>query len=195
MGGGDRRGGGEARWQRVVYKLRTSLPLAFPRCAGEARPCGRVQKGGSCCRPPPGEVSLTKRWGGGHPGGGPSSLPPVRERSEPCVSPGPRRACPAAAAAPVRCRAAPPLRDRSTFPAALPGALPAPSPASSWWGGLRWGSLRQRQTKAERRALPPPPGLGSAAHLPAGGGDALGAGPDKAAGAAECVRVRFANRN
>lgn len=71
-----------------------------------------------------------------------------------------------------------PLRDAAQPGGQHPSRCPAgrfaccPSPASSRWGAWKWGSLRQRQTKAQRRGLPPPPGLGSAApgssaHLPA----------------------------
>lgn len=170
------------RWQRVVYKLRR--PSLSPPSAA---------RGGAAVREGPAGRQLLPASGGGlcdKAEGWRSSLSPsphsVREKRESCVSPGPRRACPApaASAGSVPGSSSP---AGSTLPAALPGALPVPSPASSRWASWRWGSLRQRQTKAQRRPQPPPPGLGSAARLPAarrisrrgqqGGGDAEGAVP------------------
>lgn len=122
------------------------------------------------------------------------SLVFLRDRAEPAQ---PRPQCRFGAGQLLPC-GTPRSPEGSTLPAALLGAMLAPNPASSRWGGWRWGSLRQRQTKAQRRALPSPPGLlgsatpGSPAHLPArpAGRRAAGCGESGAGGSAGRSRTK-----
>lgn len=206
-------GGEEGRCDRSVWFTSLARPSLSPSPA--ARGGAAVREGPAG---PPGEVSVTKRWGGGHPGGDPSSGPPVRERRESCVSPGPRRACPAPAAVPVRCRAAPPLRDAAQPEGQHPSRCPAgryacPQPRFLTVGWLEVGIASPAANKSSapsaalaswppRERNPRQPGAspgeasreaGSGMRRERGRGE-RGQEPHKAAGVAECVRVRFANR-
>lgn len=121
------------RWQRVVYKPCTSLPLSLPCCARRRGGAGGSSRAAAADGP---------AWGGLRDkaaGRRPSRQwlfppPPASESGEQFVYFGPRRACP-----PLVVLPAPPLRDAAQprgqhpFPlplAVLPGALSAPQPRS-----------------------------------------------------------------
>lgn len=183
MGGGDRgveggEGRKEGRCDGSVWFTSLARPSLSP---SPAAPGGAAVREGPAERqllPAPawggrGGVSVTKRRGGGRPGGvGSSPRVCVRVSPSPYVEEGamclswaaptlsllPGRDAGLAPAGSFRARRrAAPRQHPSPLPFAGPSGafvLPRSRPASSR-RARRWGSLRQRQTKAERRAQPP----------------------------------------